>query len=147
MKKILSFATIIALALSCSAVRERLAIKECKFSLNSVTAYDFTFSNFKIDFEIKAENPNNVDAMLDKLTYDFCVDETDIFSGTTGQSLQIPAGKSKNFATTITLNYSTIAETLLDAIRFQSAVYKVKARAYIKTIIGEISYPVDITVK
>ena len=141
------YLVIILLTLSCTGIQERLAIKECKFSLFSVTPYDFQFSDLKIDFEIKADNPNNVDAILDKLTYDFYVNETQVFSGTTGQGIKIPAGKSKNFTTTTTLQYSKIGEAILEAIKFQNAAYKVTATVYIRTIIGEMSYPVEIKLK
>lgn len=146
MNKIISL-LIIILFFSCTAVKERLAIKECKFSLVSVTPYDFTFSNLKLDFEIKVDNPNKVDAVLDKLAYTFYVNEIDVFSGVTGKGVKILSGKSKNFTTTITLQYTKIGEALVEAIKLKQASYKIKAKAYINTIIGEISYPVEIKLK
>jgi len=146
MNKIIYF-LIIGSLLSCTAVKERVAIKECKFSLVSATAYDFTFSNLKVDFGIEVRNPNKVDAVLDKLVYTFLVNETDVFSGTTGKGIKIPGGKKRTFITTITLEYNKIGEALIEAIKFRKAEYKVKARAYIETILGEISYPVEITLK
>lgn len=146
MNKIVYFLTA-SLLLSCTAVKERVAIKECKFSLLSVTAYDFTFSNLKIDFKMRGYNPNKIDAMLDKLVYTFYVNETDVFSGTTGKKIKIPAGKSEEFTTTIILEYNKIGETLIEAIKFKKADYKVKARAYVSTVLGEISYPVEIMLK
>ncbi len=144
MRSILCGIAIIALV-SCSGIRERLAIKECTFSLNDVTPYDFSFSNLKIDFDIGVKNPNNVDAMLDKFAYTFYVNNTDVFSGTTGKGIKIPAGKSTQFATTIVLEYSKIGEALLEALRLNRADYKIEARAYVNTILGEISYPVKIS--
>ncbi len=146
MNKIICF-LIMSLLLSCAAVKERVAIKECTFSLVSVTAHDFTFSNLKIDFEIKGYNPNRIDAVLDKFVYTFFVNETDVFSGTTGRGIKIPAGKSETFTTTMTLEYNKIGEALIEAIKFEKADYKLEARAYISTILGEISYPVDIILK
>ncbi len=131
--------------LSCSAVQERLAIKECKFALTSVRPYEFTFNNFKLDFDIKVDNPNKVDAVLDKLKYTLYADESALISGTTGNGLKVPAKKSNNFITTITLEYSKLGEVLISAIKLGNAEYKVKATAYIQTLIGEISYPVEIT--
>lgn len=145
--KIITYFLLIILSISCSAVKERLAIKECKFSLISVTPYNFTFSNLTLDFEIRANNPNKVDAVLDKLDYTFYINETDVFFGTTGKGIKIQAGKAEQFTTTITLEYTKIGEALVEAIKFKKAEYKIKAKAYIKTIIGEISYPVEITLK
>lgn len=137
------FITIILL-LSCSAVRERLAIKECKFSLDAVTAHDFTFSDLKLDFEIQVKNPNKVDAVLDKFVYTFFVNETDVFTGTTGKGIRVPSGEASNFTTTITLQYSKIGGALVESIKLEKAAYKITAKAYITTILGEISYPVEI---
>ena len=69
MNKIPLLISLVILLVSCSAVQERLAIKECKFELMSVKPYAFTFNNFKLDFNINVDNPNNVDAVLDKLKY------------------------------------------------------------------------------
>jgi len=146
MNKTIIICSIILLT-SCSAIKERLAVKECKFSFVSANPYDFTFSDLKIDFELKVQNPNNVDATLDKLDYTFYVNQTDVFSGTTGKGLKVPAGKSENLTTTITLEYTKIGQTIVEALRFKAASYNIKAKAYIKTIIGEISYPVNISLK
>ncbi len=138
---------IITLFFSCTAVKERLAVRECIFSLVSVSPYNFTFNNLKLDFEIKVDNPNRVDAVLDKFVYTLYVNETDVFAGTTGKSIKIPSGKSKNFTTTITLQYKKIGETLIEAIKLEKVEYKITATAYITTIIGEIKYPVDIVLQ
>jgi LEA14-like dessication related protein len=135
------------LLLSCTAVKERLAVKQCKFSLVSVSPYDFTFNNMKLDFKIKSDNPNKVDATLDKLTYTFYANESDIFSGTTGKGIRIPAGSYTNFVTTIILDYTKLGSALIEAIRLKQASYRVKATAYIDTPLGEISYPVNITLQ
>lgn len=146
MKKTICLFTIILL-IGCSAIKERLAIKECKFRLASVTPYDFKFSNLKVDFVISAQNPNSIDAVLDKLDYTFFVNQTDVFSGTTGNGVKIPSGKSTNITTTITLEYTKLGSVLVDALRLKKAAYKVKATSYINTPIGAISYPVDISFK
>lgn len=142
------FGIIFALLIcACTAVKERLAIKECKFSLVSVRAYDFDYSDLKLDFAIEINNPNKADAVLDKFTYSFYADENSVFSGTTGQSIKVAPGKSKTFLTTITLEYKKIGGSIIDAITMGKAVYKMKGQAYVKTMLGEISYPVEITLK
>lgn len=130
--------------LSCASIKERLAIKECKFALLSVTPHTFTFSNFQLDFDIKVDNSNSIDAVLDKLVYTFYANNTDVFSGTTGRALNIKAGGSEQFTTTITLEYSKIGQALAEAMKLASAAYRIDARAYISTLLGEISYPVEI---
>ncbi len=145
MKKILALVCSIIFVVSCSAIKQRIAIKECKFTFLSANAHNFTFSDVKVDFDLKAQNPNDVDAMLDRLDYTFYVNQTDVFSGTTGKGLKIPAGKSEKFTTTITLQYTKVGDAIIEALKFKTASYSIKAKAYIKTLFGEISYPVNIS--
>jgi LEA14-like dessication related protein len=146
MKKIICLCAIIAM-FGCSAIRERLAIKECVFKLVSVNAYDFTFSDMKVDFVINIQNPNQINATLDKLDYTFFANASSLFSGTTGQGVEILAGKSKSVTTTITLEYTKVGAAIVDAIKLKKAQYRVKATSYINTPIGPLSYPVDIQLK
>ena len=137
----------VVLIIACTALQERLAIKECKFALVSVRPHTFTFSNLKVDFDIKVDNPNSVDAVLDKLVYTFFANNTDVFSGTTGKTVSIKAKKSEQFTTTITLEYNKIGQALAEAMKLGSAGYRIDARAYISTVLGEISYPVSIALQ
>jgi LEA14-like dessication related protein len=132
------------LFLACAAVQQRVAIKECKFFLTSVKPYNFTFSSVKVDFDIKVDNPNSIDALLDKFVYRFYVNDMDVFSGTTGNAISIPAKQSKQFTTTITLDYNKIGQALVEAMQLKTAAYRIEARAYINTILGPVSYPVQI---
>ncbi len=144
MRKIILILPGLLFFISCSAVKERLAIRQCKFFFVSVKPYNFTYHNFSLDFTLKGENPNRVDAVLDRFTYTFFINETAIFSGKTGEGLRIPANKSKNFKTTLVLEYNKLGDALIEAIRLKKADYKIKARVYIKTILGDIGYPVEI---
>lgn len=144
MKQNIVVTIIVIICLSCAALKERVAIRECKFFLESVRPYDFTFSNLKLDFDIKVENPNSIDAVLDKLVYTFYANNTDVFSGTTGRSVTIPAKSAAQFTTTITLEYAKIGQALAEAMKLGSAAYRISARAYVNTILGELSYPVNI---
>jgi LEA14-like dessication related protein len=144
MKRIVLSSITLAMVLSCAGIKQRLAIKECKFVLVSVRPHTFTFSDLKLDFDIKVDNPNNVDAVLDKLAYTFYANNTDVFSGTTGKTINIKAKKSEQFTTTITLEYSKIGQALAEAMKLGSAAYRINARAYVSTLLGEISYPVSI---
>ena len=144
MKGIILFSITLCMVLSCAALQERLAIKECKFALVSVSPHSFTFSNLKVDFDIKVNNPNDIDAVLDKFVYTFYTNNTNVFSGTTGKTVNIKAKKSEQFTTTITLDYSSIGQALAEAMKVASAAYRIDARAYVSTILGEMSYPVNI---
>ena len=137
-------ALIVLCCISCTAIQERLAVRECTFALVSVSPRDFTFNNVTVDFKIEGKNPNSVNAVIDKFTYTFFVNNTDVFSGTTGKGITIPKQGATDFITSIVLDYSNLTQTIIEVLRTQQASYTVKARAYISTILGEISYPVEI---
>ncbi|UCC11348.1 MAG: LEA type 2 family protein [candidate division WOR-3 bacterium] len=138
-------ALIVLCCISCAAIQERLAVRECTFALVSVKPHDFTFNNVQVDFKIEGKNPNKVDAVIDKFTYTFFVNNTDVFAGTTGKGITIPKQGATDFVTSILLDYSKLSQTIIEVLKTQQASYTVKARAYISTILGEISYPVEIT--
>jgi LEA14-like dessication related protein len=144
MKRIVLSSITLAMVLSCAGIKQRLAIKECKFVLVSVRPHTFTFSNLKLDFDIRVDNPNDVDAVLDELVYTFYANNTNVFSGTTGKTVNIKSKKSETFTTTITLEYSKIGQALAEAMKLGAAAYRIDARAYVSTLLGEISYPVSI---
>lgn len=133
------------LCVSCAAIQERLAIRECTFDLVSVTPHDFTFDDVTVDFKIKADNPNTIDAVLDKFTYTFLVNGTDVFSGTTGKGITIPQQGTTDFVTSMVLDYAQLSQTVIEVLKTQQASYLIEARAYVHTILGDISYPVEIT--
>jgi LEA14-like dessication related protein len=144
MKRIVLSSITLAMVLSCAGIKQRLAIKECKFVLVSVRPHTFTFSNLKLDFDIRVDNPNDIDAVLDELVYTFYANNTNVFSGTTGKTVNIKSKKSETFTTTITLEYSKIGQALAEAMKLGAAAYRIDARAYVSTLLGEISYPVSI---
>jgi len=133
------------LLIACAGVQERLALKECTFAFVSVRAYDFQFDKMKLDFTLRAKNPNQIDAVLDRLTYTLYVNEIDVFSGTTGEQVKIAAGTSTRFATTVTLAYANIGAALIEAIKLEKALYELKAQAHVATVLGDLTYPVTIT--
>ncbi len=142
MKNIL---TISILMLSCTFLKERLAVKECTFKMKQVRPYDFTLTDLKLDVTIDISNPNKVDAVLDKLDYTLFVAGENVISGTTNQRIKVLAGKSKDFLTTIGINYQSVSSAIIKAIKEGNPSYQIKGRAYIDTPIGSINYPITIT--
>jgi LEA14-like dessication related protein len=134
----------VVLMLSCSLIRERLAVKECNFSLKQARPYEFTLSDLKLDLVIGIANPNKVDAVLDRFDYQLVVGGENVLSGATGQRTRILAGKTKDLLTTVTINYQSISTAILKALKEGNPTYEMKGRAYIDTPIGSLNYPVTI---
>lgn len=130
--------------ISCAGVQERMALRKCTFVLYGVRVYDFKYDRMQLDFIIEAKNPNQVDAVLDKLTGTLYVNGVDIFSGSTGEQVRISAGKSTTFSTNTTIEYIKVGTALIEAMQFEKAQYEFKAQAHISTLLGELTYPVTI---
>lgn len=145
MKKAKNALLILVLAISCSFLKERLAVKECNFKLRQARPYDFSLTDLKLDLTINIANPNKVDAVLDKLDYTLFVAGESIVSGATNQKIKVLAGKNKDFVTTVLINYQSISAAILKALKEGSPSYAVKGRAYIDTPIGQINYPITIS--
>ncbi len=141
MKKL---SVILTLLLGCSLIQERLAVKECKFSLKQARPYEFTLSDLKLDLTIGIANPNKVDAVLDRFDYQLVIAGENVLSGSTSQRIKVLSGKSKDFVTTVALNYQSISTAILKALKEGNPTYEMKGRVYIDTPIGSINYPVTI---
>ena len=86
-----------------------------------------------------------MDVVIDRLEYNFLINDKKVFSGTTAKGLKIPKGGSKNLSTQINLNYRDLGNALWDAIKKKRAKYSLKGRAHIDTPLGSFSYPVELS--
>ncbi|MEO0226110.1 MAG: LEA type 2 family protein [candidate division WOR-3 bacterium] len=129
----------------CSFLKERIAIKECTFKLKQVRPYDFTLTDLKLDLTVNIQNPNKIDAVLDRLDYSLSIAGENVFTGVMGQRQRIPAGKSKDILTTVVLNYQSVSMAIIKAIKEGNPTYSINGRAYIDTPGGSINYPVNIS--
>lgn len=119
-------------------------VKNCKFYLKSVEIEKISLSSLSLLFRIRIDNPNSIDVVIDRLKYDFFINNIKVFSGITVKGIKIPKGSSKEHSTTINLKYKDLGRGLWDAIKRREAKYSLKGRAYIDTPFGSLNYPVEI---
>lgn len=123
---------------------QRVALKNCQFSLDGVDLVSLGVSDLTLGLKIGIKNPNTVDVIIDRLAYTFFVNNRSVFTGTTGQGNTIPAGGSRVVTTQVKLKYFDIGAALVTAIRERKAQYKLAGTVYFDTILGTFSFPVTI---
>lgn len=137
-------AAIFSLLLANCFIFQRVAVKNCQFSLESVDLVQVALSDLTLGLKIGVKNPNSIDVVIDRLGYQFFVNEHGVFTGSTGEGSKIPAGSSKTLTTQVKLNYLEIGSAVVSAIREQKAHYKLTGTVYLDTALGTFSFPVTI---
>lgn len=130
--------------LTCTYFQKRIAIKNCRFYFKDakITRIGLKALDLKTFIEIK--NPNSIEVVMEKFTYDFYVNNVNAFSGIFSQKTEIEPGKSKTISMLVNIPYDKITQAILTLIKEGKANYKIKGRVYFSTIIGEFPFDVEI---
>jgi len=114
------------------------------FSLVRVSLIDYTLSDMTLKLDIMATNPNDIDAVIDRLDYSFYINEENAANGTTAKRVTVKAGGEKTISTNLTINYLNLGAAILKAVQEKRADYKIEGTVYIDTQIGSISFPIEL---
>lgn len=145
MKKVAIIFALVVIVFGCSEIMKRMAVKELKFSLIGVSLIDYNFTDMTLKVDIKATNPNDIDAVIDRLEYVFFINKKNAADGTTLKKVTVKAGKKKTFSTELTINYLSLGAAILEAVQQKKADYKIEGKAYVDTQIGSIAFPVSLS--
>ena len=144
MKKIAIVLVALTLLIGCSEILKRIAVKELKFSFTGVSLLNYTLSDMTLKVDLKAKNPNDIDAVIDRLEYSFYINEMNAANGTTARKVTVKAGGEKAISTNLTINYLNLGAAILKAVQEKKADYKIEGTVYIDTQIGSISFPIEL---
>jgi LEA14-like dessication related protein len=135
---------VICLSLGCTEFMKRVAVKELDFDLHKVSLIDYNLTIMKLKVDLKAHNPNDIDAVIDRLDYSFYINEKNAANGTTARKETVKAGKEKILSTTLSVNYINLGAAILEAVKNQKADFKLEGTVFVETPIGAITFPVDL---
>lgn len=134
----------------CAMIKSRLAVQNCKFQIANVGKIDY--DPFKapdklgITINIDCYNPDKaIEAVLDKLTFNLFVNNTQTVAGNVENKLKIPPEKTIQFPVNVQLSLSDVEKTVFEVIKSGNANYELRGNAYFSTPIGESSIPVTIS--
>lgn len=145
-KKIHFFLLIICLVLlsSCAELVQRLAILNCKYAFEDIAAVNIGLSALDIKLSIRIDNPNPSNVILDRLGFEFFINDGRIFQGVMGNRLEVPAKGSSVLDHIIRISYLEVGMAVIQAIKEKSATYRLTGTAHFDTPLGQFSFPVDI---
>jgi len=130
----------------CTWIAQRKALADCKFSLNAVKLENMDFSGFTLQVKIKAENPNEVDAVLDRLDYTLFMEGVEVARGVVKEKQTIPKLGSGIITTSMTIKYSTIPEmgdVVMTAVTKKKSKVKVTGTVHFDTPLGTLSHDIE----
>jgi len=135
----------VVLLASCAQLAQRLAIINCKYAFKDVAPMEFRTTSMDLKLSIQVDNPNAVDVILDRLGFDFFVNDSKVFEGLMEEGLNIPTKSTSVLDHVIKISYLKAGIAVVKAIKEKKAAYKLTGKAYYNTPVGELAFPVEIT--
>ena len=146
MKKavLLILVVVCCLSLGCSEFAKRMAVKDLDFDLKRVSLVDYDMTYMTLNVDVEADNPNDIDAVIDRLDYSFSINDKNVADGTTARKVTVKANKAKNISTKMKINYLSLGAAVLEAVKNKTANFKMEGTVYVETPIGAITIPIDL---
>ncbi|MCK4233325.1 LEA type 2 family protein [candidate division WOR-3 bacterium] len=144
MKKIGIILILLALSFGCTELMKRVAVKELEFNLKRVSLVDYDLSTMTLKIDLDAYNPNDIDAVIDRLDYSFYINEKNAANGTTARKETVKAGKEKIVSTTLRINYLSLGVAILEAVKDKKADFRMEGTVFVETPVGAITFPIEL---
>lgn len=123
---------------------KRVAVKELEFNLKRVSLVDYDLSTMTLKIDLDAYNPNDIDAVIDRLDYSFYINEKNAANGTTARKETVKAGKEKIVSTTLRINYLSLGVAILEAVKDKKADFRMEGTVFVETPVGAITFPIEL---
>lgn len=148
-KKILAiFCLVIIFSLiHCSQITQRLAILNCVYSFLDIEPVKMKTTSLDLKLSIQIDNPNPADVILDKLGFDFFINDNKVFEGIMEKQMKIPNRSTSVLNHIIAISYLRAGAVIVTAIKEKRASYRLTGKVYYNTPIGNLEFPVDIVKK
>jgi LEA14-like dessication related protein len=146
MRRMMFFSVLFCIILEisgCGFLERRINIKNCNFSLESVSVKNIGL--FGVDFQvrIKVSNPNDVEAILDGFDFDFFINQNQVISGKANNKLTVPPSGSSDLYMTVSAGYDRIAGLINEIKSSSLKTYAFKGTVFINSAIGYFTFPVS----
>ena len=150
---VLALLSVATLTAGCSLIQKRVALKDCKFSLAGAQLKSVSLSGFSMDVLLSVQNPNPVDAVLDRFVGSVKLEGVKVadVSNTFGRTVK--AKSSATVPITVSVRYSYLkgaANRIMGVINSRRANVGVEGKAYMEfnlPFVGKqsIPYPVRLS--
>ncbi|MGB9590501.1 MAG: LEA type 2 family protein [Candidatus Hydrothermia bacterium] len=133
--------------LACTWIAQRKALAKCDFSLHAAKLVNADFSGFELEVKLKAKNPNDVDAVLDRLDYTLFMEDVEVAQGVVSQKHTIPEHGEGIITTSLRVKYSTIpkmGDVVMAAVTKKKSKIRMAGTVHFDTPIGTISHDIEV---
>jgi LEA14-like dessication related protein len=142
-----AFALALTLA-GCGSVAKRKALKDCEFDLADVEVKSVSLSDVDLLVELSVYNPNDVEVIVDRLSYKLWSDKNAVAEGWHRRQEKVPPGEAGVIAFTVKTPLKNLGKGVLNQIRNEGNVtYTLQATVYLDTFFGELEIPVTVRKK
>ncbi len=135
---------LIMLALQGCFIVKRAALKNCEYRLTGTSIKEIALSYLRLGITVDVTNPNPVEVVLDRMRFDFYVNDKKIGNGISNLKTSIPSGESRKIEPIVTIDYKKAGAALISLIKSGAAAYKLVGTVYFDSPLGTISFPVII---
>jgi len=142
-KLILAFVSL----LSCTWIAQRKALANCDFSLYAARLVNADFSGFELEVKLRVQNPNDVDAVLDRLDYTLFMEGVEVAQGVVSEKQTIPKHGEGTITTRLTVKYSTLpkmVDVVMTAITNKSSRIRMTGTVHFDTPLGTLSHGIEL---
>ncbi len=115
----------------CTFVQKRMAVKDLKVDFQGVEVQALTLDKIQLNVNLKAYNPNSVEAIIDRLDYTVYVEDRRAMEGSTDEEYRIPPHGNKTIKLSATIKLIDLPDVFM-VIKEAAKKSKVKTRADIK---------------
>lgn len=133
--------------LACTWIAERKALAKCEFSLHAAKLINADFSGFELEVRLKAQNPNDVNAVLDRLDYTLFMEDAEVAQGVVSEKHTIPKRGEGIITTRLKIKYSSIpkiADVVMAAVAKKKSKIRMSGTVHFDTPIGTLSQDIEV---
>lgn len=115
--------TLAALLSGCASLQQ--LVQAPSVSVAGVRMQDISFAAVTLDFDLQVHNPNAFGASLQGFDYRFVLQNNELFSGSSGNALSVPAQGNGHLHIPVKLNFKEIYALISETKSLDSLAYQV----------------------
>lgn len=144
-RKILAFFVIILSLAGCTFLAKRGSLKNCEFGFKGVEVTDFSLPKMTLTVMVTAKNTNDIDVVVDKLSYELFINGKKALTGLMGQGVTIRPGETGILNTSVTLDAVELGPTIVWAVKEGKAKYDLSGNVHLGSSRGTFAFPVFVS--
>jgi len=121
-----------------------MVITRCNFTWEGLKHGSSSLTETQFQIFLRAQNPNQTDAVLDRIVYTFYADDFELVQGTTQGTVKIPAGQGAPIDIELTVKHLKALRAIQKINAGQVQQYRLTARIFMSSPIGELSYDIEL---